>query len=430
MTRRGLAFVVAAVGSWTVGRLLGIDEFHVLAVAAATALVAGMVAVTLAGSAIAVRRRVGRTRLPAGESSRVLIDLRNESRLPVPVLLGEDQCADVLLESGDVPRFVVPGLPRGTTVPAGYTVTGLLRGRYTVGPLTLRLRDPFGLIERVRRYRATDELIVYPAIDPLPGGLSLGRHHGSGASESRRLFNAGDEFHTMREYVDGDDLRRVHWRSTAHRQRLMVRQNELPWDTQATVLCDTRAELHHGVGVTSSLERAVSVAASVVWHLDASGYRVRFATERDTRPPPMTTRDACLDRLAVLEATRGRTLGPILQQLRSAEAEGLLVAVVPAPAETDDASLDGEISGLLQVGRAFSGRVAIVLDTGSPGSRQRADRLAGFLVAAGWRAATHEPGATLAVTWRELMSGRRPRSTAYQPASTASTAGTAEEARS
>jgi uncharacterized protein (DUF58 family) len=426
MTRRGLALVVGALGSWAVGRLLGIDEFLVLAVAAATAVAAGALAVTLAGSAIAVRRRVTRTRLPAGESTRVVVDLRNESRLPVPVLLGEDQCADVLLESGDVARFVVPGLPRGATVPASYTVTGLLRGRYSIGPLTLRIRDPFGLVEKVRRYRATDELIVYPAIDPLPGGLSLGRHHGSGTSESRRLFNAGDEFHTMREYADGDDLRHVHWRSTAHRQRLMVRQNELPWDTQATVLCDTRAELHHGTGLSSSLERAVSAAASVVWHLDASGYRVRFATEADTRPPAMTTRDACLDRLAVLEPTRGRTLGPILQQLRSGEAEGLLVAVVPAPAETDEASMGGEISALLQVGRAFSGRLAIILDTGGPGSDERATRLAEFLSAAGWRAAAHGPRGPLGATWRDLMSGRRPRPTAYQPVSAAAVHSTSE----
>ena len=424
MTRRGLALVVAAFGSWAVGRLLGIDEFSILSVAAAVTVVAAVVAVFFSGSAVAVRRRLQRPRLPAGEESHVVIELRNESRLPVPLLLGEDACADRLLGQGRPSRFVVPGLPRGATVPAGYAVQGTLRGRYPIGPLTLRVRDPFGLVERTRRYRATDELIVYPAIETLPGSVQLGRHQGSGASRSRRLFNAGDEFHTMRDYVDGDDLRQVHWPSTAHRQRLMVRQNELSWDTQATVICDTRSEMHHGGGATSSLERAVSAAASVIWHLDGQGYRTRLVTEHDTRPPLPTTREASLDRLAVLEGSRGRALETILGQLRSAEAQGLLIAVLPAPPHNGQpvghGGSAGDMTALLQAGRSFSGRIAIVLDTGAPGSQDRAERLAGFLTAAGWRAAPLSPAVPLATAWRELMSGRRPSSDAYQPDATPS----------
>lgn len=423
MTRRGLAVVAGAFALWAVGRLLGIDEFLVLAVAAAAAVVAAVLAVLVAGSAIAVRRRTTAPRLPAGASSHVLIDLRNESLLPVPVLLGEDRCADVLLDGADVARFVVPGLPRGAAVPAGYRITGRLRGRYTVGPLSLRMRDPLGLVERVRRYDAADEVVVYPAVEQLPGGVSLGRHQGSGTSLSRRLFNAGDEFHTMREYADGDDLRQVHWRSTAHRQRIMVRQNELPWDTQATILCDTRAEAHHGSGRDSSLERAVSAAASVVCHLDDHGYRVRLVTEADARVPAMASRDACLDRLAVLEATRHRSLGPVLGQLRSGEAEGLLVAVLPA---SEDGG--GDLGTLLQVGRAFSGRVGIVLDTGAPGCYERADRFSAMLQSAGWRAAPLHPGVPLAAVWGDLMAGRRrrPRSPVSAPAAATSGIGPAD----
>ena len=407
MTRRGVALSVGAVGSWAVGRLLGIDEFYVVAIAAGVAVVLGGVAVLLSGSAIAVRRRVTRARLPAGEESGVVIELRNESRLPVPVVLGEDRCAPVLLEAGLQSRFVVPGLPHGSSVPAGYTVHGGLRGRYTIGPLTLRVRDPFGLVERTRRYRSTDELIVYPAIEKLPGGMSLGRHQGSGASRSRRLFNAGDEFHTMREYADGDDLRHVHWPSTAHRQTLMVRQNELSWDTQATVLCDTRAERHAGVGPASSLERAITVAASVVCHLDDHRYRTRLLTESDVRPPAHSTRDAALDRLAVLEATRHRSLEPVLGRLRSAEAEGLLVAILPAPPRGSARGANSqEITTLLQAGRSFSGRIAVVLDTGTDDSDERAAQLTALLSAAGWRATTLAPGMSVAAAWRNVVASR------------------------
>jgi uncharacterized protein (DUF58 family) len=412
MTRRGLAVLASAVLAWAVGRLLGIDEFLVIAVAAAVVVAGSLAAVAFAGAGVAVRRRVSRRRLPAGASARVTLELRNTSRLPVPILLGEDRCERALLAAANHARFVVPGLSRGAGVPADYVVTGRLRGRYTVGPLTLRIRDPFGLAERVRRYRATDELVVYPAIEELPRGLALGRHHGSGASQSRRLFNTGDEFHTMREYLDGDDLRHVHWRSTAHRQTLMVRQNEQPWDTEATVLCDTRSAVHHGSGAGSSLERAVSAAASVVWHLEAEGYRLRFFTEADVRPPRVTTRDACLDRLAVLEPTRGRELTPLLTRLRSANAEGLLVAILAAAPETD---VDAHMRALLQVGRTYSGRIAILLDTGAPGSARRAAQLAGMLDAAGWRTGTQAPGVRLAAVWREIAAGRRAQPTAYRP---------------
>lgn len=414
MTRRGLSLIVAAVGCWAVGRLLGIEEFFVLSVAAAAAIGLGLAAVLFAGSAVAVRRRLDAPRLPAGSSTRVHIELRNESRLPLPLLLAEDTCDPILLQPESPSRFVVPGLRRSGTVTAVYTAHGNLRGRYTLGPLQLRVRDPFGTVERTRRYRATDELIVYPAVEALPGGLHLGRHHGAGASRSRRLFNAGDEFHTMREFTEGDDLRQVHWPSTAHRQRLMIRQNELSWDTQATVLCDTRSARHHGEGRESSLERAVSAAASVVCHLDVGGYRTRLVTEHDTRPPQASTRDAALDRLAVIEPSRGRALAPVLDRLRSAEGQGLFVAILPAPPDSGrdggrsgaDSGVSAELSTLLQVGRGFAGRMAVILDTDAPGSAEQAARTAALLTAASWRAVVWSPGHRLADTWRDLLAAR------------------------
>jgi uncharacterized protein (DUF58 family) len=402
-TKRGASVAVAAIGSWAVGRLLGIDEFYVLSVAAAVALLAGFAVVGFSGSAVAVRRTVSRTRLPAGGHAQVVVDLRNESRLPLPTLLGEDACDDALMDEVGAARFVVPALSRGSTLPASYVLHGGLRGRYVVGPLLLRIRDPFALFERTRRYRATNELVVYPAIEDLPGAVSLGRHSGSGSSRSRRLFNAGDEFHTMREYNDGDDLRQVHWRSTARRGKLMVRQNEMPWDAYVTLLADTRAAQHHGTGKDSSLERTVSAAASILWHMDAHGYRARLVTEHDARPGVATGKDALLDRLAVLEPTRGRSLEPVLAQLRSTEAQGLLVAVIPA----SDPQSSTEMTTLLQAGRAFSGRVVMIVDTGGAGSGERAQRLIRLFRAANWRAGVLGFGDSLGDTWADAMSGRQ-----------------------
>src|SRR5437660_8459465 len=84
----------------------------------------------------------------------------------------------------------------------------------------------------------------------------------------------GLDFFALREYEVGDDLRRVHWRSTARTGDLMLCQDELRHGEVATVLVDTRAAAHDG----DSFERALEVAASVTAALVAGGRRVRFLT--------------------------------------------------------------------------------------------------------------------------------------------------------
>ncbi len=83
---------------------------------------------------------------------------------------------------------------------------------------------------------------------------------------------------TVREYRRGDDLRRVHWRSSARVGELMVRREEQPWQSRATVFLDNRARSHRGQGLSSSLESAVTAAASVALHLSQRGFMVRLTT--------------------------------------------------------------------------------------------------------------------------------------------------------
>ena len=82
----------------------------------------------------------------------------------------------------------------------------------------------------------------------------------------------------MREYRRGDDLRRVHWRSSAHAGELMVRREEQPWQSRATLYVDNRRSAHRGTGPASSLEHAVGIAASVAVHLVQRGFSVRLVT--------------------------------------------------------------------------------------------------------------------------------------------------------
>jgi uncharacterized protein (DUF58 family) len=404
VTPRGITLLVGAVLVVATGRLLGIAELYVVGAAAAALVVVSVLAARLASATVAARRSASR-RLLVGAEGDVRLELRNESRLPAALLLVEDRCHPSLAPS---PRFVVSGLRPGRTLVLTYPIAGTVRGRYPTGPLVVRVRDPFGLAERVRRYTATSEVLVYPKVEPLGPGPVRGQHRGSGASEKRRLYAAGDEFYTMREYVQGDDLRQVHWPSTAHRQKLMVRQQEMPWQAEATVLCDTRAAAHVGVGADSTLEKAVSVAASMLWHLAERAYTLRLVTAADTRPAGAEPWEVLLERLAELRASRVATLVPALTQLAEG-GEGLLVAVLAPPPGAAELTSSSDVRALLQAGRGYGGRVALV--TYDPGRRTSAERARAFvhlLANRGWKAATVAVDESLAGPWSALARTRVP----------------------
>jgi len=406
LTARGIALTVGAVTLVGVARLLGVAELHVVAATIGLLLLGSAVAVRLSASTVAARRMLSAPRLLPGRSVEVTVELRNASRLPATLLLVSD---DVHRSLGEQARFVVPGLRPGRVVPLRYTLTGTRRGRYEVGPLSVRVRDPFGLAERTRRYTAVEPLVVYPVVEPLGEGVARGAHGGTGTSETRRLFSSGDEFFTMREYVQGDDLRMVHWPSTAHRQTLMVRQQELPWQAQATVLLDTRVNAHGAAaGNDAGVEKAISVAASALWHLADRGYSLRLATEASTRAPAVEAWTTLMDRLAELRPTRSPALAPALSRLGGPGGEGLLLAALGPPVGTEPVGASADVRALLRAGRGYGGRVAVVcVDAARPQAAARGAELVELLRASSWRATTVEASQSLAEVWPDVTG--RPR---------------------
>lgn len=395
LTPRGLTLLFGGVLLWAVGRLLGVDEVGTVAVASATLVVVAGVSVALSTATISARRTITTLRLPHGASGEIVLDVRNNARLPCSLLLIEDRCPSPLFGHRSGPRFVVPSLGPGRVASLRYRVVGGARGRYTIGPLQVYIRDPFGLTQRTRGYTTTAQVLVHPPIEALPTGAIRGRHYGTGSTQQRRVLNAGDEFYTMREYIRGDDLRQVHWPSTAHRQVLMVRQQEQPWQAQATVFCDTRRIAHQGAGADSTLEKTVSVAASLVSHLAARGYALRLVTEADDRRVRVESRARLLDRLAALQASAVRALAPALEGIRGGE--GLLVAVVAPPSGTGTVAGHPDVRALVRAGHGYSGRICLVMGSGS---RDRwPEELARVLTGAGWTTTTVAPGQALNDRW-------------------------------
>lgn len=407
LTARGVALGGLAVAAWALGRFLGVDELYVVCGAAIAMVVLAVASTRVSSTRIAVRRHTTAHHAHGGERVPIEVALRNDGRLPASLLLVEDRrppgiAAD---EGAEGARVVVQGLRPRQVADLEWHAVGHRRGRYTIGPIRIRLRDPFGLVERSRRYRATDELVVYPATEPLSTVGALGVRHGSDSSASRRVFHRGDEFHTMRNYVVGDDLRLVHWPSTAHRGALMVRQHELPWQASAVVYVDSRADVHRGAGDASTFERAVSASASVLVHLQRQRYDVHLVTvdDHDVNGAPRTGThlERAMTRLAELRPVVDHSPLPALRTTEQL-GNGIFVAVVRPPADDRDLADHVEVRALQQAGRRYAGRIALVVEH-TDGARCAV--FARLLRLSGWHSAVAVAGTPLDDAWKRALVG-------------------------
>jgi len=355
-------------------------------------------------------RRLDPVRVAVGGGVRVSLRLQNVSRLPTGVMLAEDTIPYLL---GGRPRFVLDRVLPQRSVDVDYAVRSQVRGRYRIGPLTVRLTDPFGLCELTRAFTASDPLVVTPAVVPLPEVRLAGEWSGAGQSMSRSVATAGEDDAATREYRVGDDLRRIHWRSTAHRGELMVRREEQPWQSRAVLLLDTRAGIHHGDGPLSSFEWSVSAAASIALHLSGSGFTVRLVTDTSEEVSAHATLadsfdSVLLDVLAEQRASTATSLSPGVAALRRGGGEELFVAVVGPMANEDAEQLSRCLHGASAAG------VALVLDTASwttlsPRAAVSAvesyEHTCDILAAGGWRVLPVRRGAALADLWGEAGGG-------------------------
>ncbi len=168
--------------------------------------------------------------------------------------------------------------------------------------------DPFGLARTMSRPSGTSELLIQPRMEALTLPRDVGERQSLATSAVKQPTGArGEDFYTLREYADGDDLRRVHWPSTAKRGRFMIRQEETPWHTRATILLDDRTAAHEVRSGESSFECAVEAAASVVDLYYRSGYGFRLLTAHNQGVAGGRGTDhwnRCLDALSEIEMPR------------------------------------------------------------------------------------------------------------------------------
>jgi uncharacterized protein (DUF58 family) len=426
LTLRGRCLVAAGLTLGLLGALLGERALVQLAVFVLALPVFSALGVARQRFRIATRRTVSPARLPRGEHADVLLEVANTDRRPGGLWLLTEQLP---AELGPRPRFVVERLASGATTPLRYRLQGTRRGRFSLGPVRLRLVDPFGLVLRTSTGNDTAALLVTPRVRPLQGSGALAGAGGDGGEGSRRSIAVhGEDDVSTREYRYGDDLRLVHWRATARTGELMVRLEERPWRAAASLFVDTRLTAHlvggHVDGPAGdpaappdTLEWVVEAAASIGVHLLRRGAGLRVLTDSGELTASLGRGplgpEELLERLADVTGSRFAGLQTGLEALRRAGADGPAICLLGLVRPED-------VHALARVRSGPGADVAVLvdpdawLDAGATRGRRplspalRAEvqthqrQAVDLLRSAGWQVTTVRPDQDVADVWSLL----------------------------
>jgi uncharacterized protein (DUF58 family) len=413
-TARGWLTVGLGAALWGAGRMFGSGPLEQIGFALLVLVVIATVIVNSRRHRLDVVRQVSPERARSGQPVEVKLSFANDGRGSAPLLLLDDR---IPLELAGNARFALNGVEPGGRRETAYELRPPRRGRYEIGPLDISFVDPFGLAQTHFEVIGSTPLLVHPRIETLTLPRDLGHQRSMSTSALRQLSGArGEDFYTLREYVEGDDLRKIHWPSTAKRAKPMIRQEEMPWHTRATILLDDRLDPHDGFEESSSFERCVEAAASLADLYHRSGYNFRVTGATSSGVPLSRGSQhfhRCLDMLAVIAAHRGGrdkhdALLVRLAELESGTTgEGTLVVV------------SGEINheaalAISRCGRRYRQILTILFPAHRYGSgatrdrwegEQRVHEAIGLLTRAGVRSIVLGPGESLASGWSSMSSG-------------------------
>ena len=301
-TRARVALALAA-ATYLVAWAFGSRALYPLAIGLALVAVVSWAWTRLAAGPMELRRRAGRGEHFEGEDVWVTVELRRQSLVPTGPLTLVEQLSRLGERRTRLRRD-------GRRLSGEYVLERLPRGRYDVESAEVVIEDPFGL-ERVSvPLRAAGAVVVFPRLVALETVFSeSGRH----AQDGRRLLlrrPTGFDLHSVREYEQGESLRKVHWRSTARRGQLMVKELEDAPRDEVVVLLDCGPACDVGVPPDSSFDEAVRAAGSLLHAHARRGRRCVLALNR-ARPE--------VHRIASLEGDWRATM----EALAAARADGV-----------------------------------------------------------------------------------------------------------
>jgi len=273
MTRRGVLTLLLGLLTYAVAWLFGAKALYPVAAGLLLAPLAARTWVRAAAAPILLRRRAGKGALLEGEAVWVTLEARPESRVPAPALVVTEQIARLGERETLLRR--AGAVYRGT-----YVLERVPRGWYVVEQARATIDDPFGLARAEVDLTAGGALLVYPRLVALDRLFS---ESGAHAQDGRRLLlrrPSGFDLHSVREYEHGESLRKVHWRTTARRGQLMVKELEDAPRDEIAVLLDADSSAVSG----ESFDVQVRAAGSILRAHAAHGRRAILAVNSSSRP--------------------------------------------------------------------------------------------------------------------------------------------------
>jgi uncharacterized protein (DUF58 family) len=211
------------------------------------------------------------------------------------------------------------------------------RGWLTFGPTRVRVSEPFGLFSEERRDSHKNQVLVYPRVRPLTELIMPASQHAGSAQRFGNWADYPPETGGVRDYAPGDSFGRIHWPLSQKYEQLMGKTFEQPLTADLWVVLDLDRNVHFGEGEESTLEYAVSLAASVAMQVHSRGRKVGMIANdgRGTvlEPHRAVRQDrVILDYLAVAQADGGQHLARAMawERIRRLPRRGIAV-ITPSP---------------------------------------------------------------------------------------------------
>jgi uncharacterized protein (DUF58 family) len=332
MTARGRAVLALGVLCWIVAILFGSPALYPVAAGLVIVVALAVAWVRITVRQPRVRRRWRHEGVVERDDVRIELVLEREPGLPLPNVVAHEQV-------GRVGEEEVELRPHGRGVHSGsYRLHDVPRGRHRFAPLRLSIADPFGLAETSLALDEQQALVVFPRLTELERLFFDG---GAGADHGRRLLlrrPVGFDLHSVRDYQQGESLRRVHWPSTARRGSLMVKELEDSPRDEVAVLLDGDPAGLAGSSPDSSFDAAVRVAGSILLAQIRRGRRCVLVLNTAGREMQAVSSDGpewqrALELLAAAEPDARAPAAALLRSADGAAARSLELVIVTSRVE-------------------------------------------------------------------------------------------------
>jgi uncharacterized protein (DUF58 family) len=291
--------------------LTGIRPAYAFAYALCLLFVVAWVWPRVAIRGMTISRRLDPGTPTVGDSYEEVIEVRRQGWVPAPWVEVRDlsqipdyQPGRVISVGGEVVKWKSRGVYRR-------------RGWMTFGPTSLRVREPFGLFDQEMKLTQRTSILVYPRVRPIPDLLTASAQQVGSSPSLGAWADYPPETGGVRDYTTGDSFGRIHWALSARHGKLMSKTFEQPLTTDLWILLDLDRNVHSGEGEESTVEYAVSLAASMASQVHSRGRQVGLIANDSKgiilEPHRAVRQDRLiLDYLAVAQAD-GRT--PLTQTL-------------------------------------------------------------------------------------------------------------------